>query len=60
VIAFTFRTTWSEEDGEWVGSCDKFPSLSHLSKYRSIAMIGILRLVADVLVDEFVADEVPS
>jgi predicted RNase H-like HicB family nuclease len=25
---FTYRVTWSEEDGEYVGLCAEFPSLS--------------------------------
>ncbi len=30
VDKYTYRITWSEEDGEFVGLCAEFPSLSWL------------------------------
>ena len=29
---FTYRVSWSEEDGEYVGTCLEFPSLLHLAE----------------------------
>jgi hypothetical protein len=42
---------WSEEDGEWVGTCPFYPSLSWLDPKPSEALEGIKRLVADVRED---------
>ena len=45
----TYRYTvhWSEDDEEWVGRCDAFPSLSWLAPGRDEALAGIRDLVAD-------------
>jgi predicted HicB family RNase H-like nuclease len=48
---FTYRVSWSEEDGEFVGVCAEFPSLSHLDADREAALRGICELVADVVED---------
>ncbi|MBD2577130.1 toxin-antitoxin system HicB family antitoxin [Oscillatoria sp. FACHB-1406] len=48
---YTYRITWSEEDGEYVGLCAEFPSLSHLDEDRSSALEGICALVCDVVED---------
>ncbi|VWC84821.1 putative HicB family protein [Burkholderia lata] len=48
---FTYRVTWSPEDGEHVGLCAKFPSLSWLDATPEGALAGIRRLVADVVRD---------
>ena len=48
---YTYRVTWSEEDGEYVGLCAEFPSLSWLAKYPETALKGIRQLVAEVLRD---------
>jgi hypothetical protein len=45
----TYRVSWSEEDGEFVGACSEFPSLSHLDADQEAAMRGIRELVADVV-----------
>ncbi|GFO77217.1 antitoxin [Bathymodiolus platifrons methanotrophic gill symbiont] len=29
---YTYRVTWSEEDGEFLGLCSEFPSLSWLAE----------------------------
>jgi hypothetical protein len=42
-----FRVEWSDEDGEYVGTCDGFPSLSCLAPTANQAMHGIRRLVRD-------------
>ncbi|TGN99300.1 MULTISPECIES: type II toxin-antitoxin system HicB family antitoxin [unclassified Burkholderia] len=48
---FTYRVTWSPEDGEHVGLCAEFPSLSWLDQTPEGALAGIRRLVADVVRD---------
>lgn len=48
---FTYRVTWSPEDGEHVGLCAEFPSLSWLDEAPEGALAGIRRLVADVVRD---------
>ncbi|AKM02904.1 MULTISPECIES: type II toxin-antitoxin system HicB family antitoxin [Burkholderia] len=48
---FTYRVTWSPEDGEHVGLCAEFPSLSWLDETPEGALAGIRRLVADVVRD---------
>ena len=48
---FTYRVSWSEDDGEFVGTCAEFPSLSHLDADQDAALRGIRGLVADVVAD---------
>ncbi|MEN8512320.1 toxin-antitoxin system HicB family antitoxin [Burkholderia sp. MS455] len=48
---FTYRVTWSPEDGEHVGLCAEFPSLSWLDETPEGALAGIRRLVAEVVRD---------
>ncbi len=43
---FTYRVTWSEEDGEYVGLCAEFPSLSWLANTLENALQGIRQVVA--------------
>jgi hypothetical protein len=42
---YHYHIVWSEEDGEWVGLCDEFPSLSWLARTKGDALAGIQRLV---------------
>lgn len=42
---FTYRVTWSAEDGEYVGLCAEFPSLSWLARTQENALAGIRRVV---------------
>ncbi len=42
---YTYRVTWSEEDGEFVGLCAEFPSLSWLSVDPEEALKGVRTLV---------------
>ena len=44
-----YRVVWSEEDQEYVGLCEAFPSLSHLDKSPSKALKGIRDLVLGCL-----------
>ena len=48
---YTYRVTWSEEDGEHVGLCAEFPSLSWLAPTPEEALQGVRRLVAEVVAD---------
>lgn len=54
---YTYRVTWSAEDGEHVGLCAEFPSLSWLAKTPEAALKGIRRVVAEVVADMQAADE---
>jgi predicted RNase H-like HicB family nuclease len=48
---YTYRVTWSEEDGEHIGQCIEFPSLSWLALEPEAALQGIRQVVADVVAD---------
>ena len=48
---YTYRVTWSEEDGEYLGLCAEFPSLSWLASEQEEAFQGIRQVVADVVAD---------
>ena len=48
---YTYRVTWSEDDGEYVGLCAEFMSLSHLASTPEKALRGIRKVVADVVED---------
>ena len=56
---YTYRITWSAEDGENVGLCAEFPSLSWLAPSPEMALAGIERLVRDVVSDMQETGEVP-
>lgn len=51
VDRYTYRVSWSQEDGEFVATCAEFPSLSHLAPDRIAALQGIGALVEDVVAD---------
>jgi hypothetical protein len=51
VDKYSYRVTWSPADGEHVGLCAEFPSLSWLSPSQVGALKGIRKLVLDVLRD---------
>jgi len=48
---YTYRVTWSPEDGEHVGLCAEFPSLSWLAPTPEAALKGIRRVVAQSVED---------
>lgn len=48
---YSYRVMWSEEDGEYVGLCAEFPSLSWLDPSPEKALKGIRQAVADVVAD---------
>ena len=48
---YTYRVTWSAEDGEHVGLCAEFPSLSWLARTPEKALAGIRQAVAEAVAD---------
>ena len=54
---YTYRVTWSAEDGEHVGLCAELPSLSWLAPDPEQALAGIRRLVREVVEDLFATGE---
>lgn len=48
---YTYRVTWSPEDGEHVGLCAEFPSLSWLAATPEAALAGIRKTVAGAVAD---------
>jgi len=55
---YTYRVTWSPEDGEYVGLCAEFPSLSWLAKTQEGALKGIRKMVGEAVADMGSAGEV--
>ncbi|WP_394281400.1 type II toxin-antitoxin system HicB family antitoxin [Corynebacterium sp.] len=57
---YSFQTSWSEEDQEYVATVAEFPSLSWLDADRQEAEQGLLDLVAEVIEDmEASGEEIP-
>ena len=57
---YSYSVTWSAQDGEFVGLCAEFPSLSWLDLTRGKARSGIERLVFEVLQDmNFTGEAIP-
>lgn len=56
---YTYRVTWSAEDGEFAGLCAEFPSLSWLAQTHEEASVGIRNLVTDCVADMEANDETP-
>lgn len=52
-MPYAFNTIWSEEDQEFVGLCDTYPSLSHLDPDENLALKGIKELVLDVWCEQY-------
>jgi len=48
---YTYRVTWSEEDGMYIGLCAEMPSLSWLADSHEKALKGIFEVVKDVVAD---------
>ncbi len=48
---YTYRVLWSEEDGEYLGLCAEFPSLSWLASDQEEALKGIRKVVSEVVAD---------
>lgn len=56
---YTYRVTWSADDGEFVGAVAEMPSLSWLEPTQEAAFRGIRQLVADVIEDMKASGETP-
>ncbi len=54
---YTYRVTWSQEDGEHVGLCAEFPSLSWLAPTPEKALAGIRRIAGEAVADMQAAGE---
>lgn len=48
---YAYRVTWFPEDGEYVGLCAEFPSLSWLAPNPEDALDGIRQVVAASVAD---------
>lgn len=48
---YTYRVSWSGEDGEYVAAVVEFPSLSWLHPDQGMALKGLVELVDDVVAD---------
>ena len=48
---YTYRVQWSEQDGEFIGLCAEFPSLSWLAKTDDEAFHGIKKVVFAAVAD---------
>lgn len=48
---YTYHVTWSEEDGEYIGSCAEFASLNWLAAEPEATLQGIRQVVAEVVAD---------
>lgn len=48
---YTYRVTWSEDDGEFVGLCAEFPSLSWLARTPETALRGMRRLLTETVAE---------
>lgn len=59
VSHYTYRVTWSPEDGEHVGLVSEFPSLSWLAADQVDALLGIRTLVTNVVTEMQKTGEVP-
>ena len=54
---YTYRVTWSDEDGEHLALCAEFPSLSYLAKSPTTALKNLVNLVGEVVEDMAANDE---
>jgi predicted HicB family RNase H-like nuclease len=58
---YTYRVTWSAEDGEHAGLCVEFPSLSWLAATPEAALAGSRKMVHDVVRDmKASGEEIPA
>jgi predicted HicB family RNase H-like nuclease len=54
---YTYRVTWSQEDGEYLGLCVELPSLSWLAATPVKALSGIRQIAAEAVADMQSNDE---
>jgi len=48
---YTYRVTWSKEDGEYLGLCVELPSLSWLAATPEEALSGVRQVAAEAVAD---------
>ncbi|MEU5779673.1 hypothetical protein [Micromonospora lupini] len=48
---YTYRLTWSAEDGEFIATCAEFPSLSWLASSQIEALNGLEEVLREVVAD---------
>lgn len=48
---YSYRVTWSAEDGEFVATCDEFPSLSWLDADAAEALRRLKEVVSEAVAD---------
>jgi predicted HicB family RNase H-like nuclease len=48
---YTYRVTWSQEDGEYLGLCAELPSLSWLAGTPEKTLSGIRSVAAEAVAD---------
>jgi predicted HicB family RNase H-like nuclease len=51
VSHYTYRVTWSGEDGEFLATCAEFPSLSWLASSQVEALQGLEEVLREVIAD---------
>ncbi len=54
---YSYRVSWSDEDGEYVATCVEFPSLSWLDGTPEKSLSGIRKVVADCVAEMLDAGE---
>jgi predicted HicB family RNase H-like nuclease len=58
---YTYRVSWSGEDGEYVATVVEFPSLSWLHQDQAKALRGLVNLVNEVVADlEATGEPIPE
>ncbi|WP_037344602.1 type II toxin-antitoxin system HicB family antitoxin [Sciscionella sediminilitoris] len=61
ITHYTYRVSWSPEDGEFVGTCVELPSLSWLADTQQAALSGVEQAVAEAIEDMLAGgEEVPT
>lgn len=48
IINFTYRVRWSEEDGEFVATCDQYKLVSFLHKEAHLALYGLIGIMSQI------------
>jgi len=51
VDKYAYRVIWSDEDGEYIGLCAEFPSLSWLARTPEASLKGIRKVVYKAVKD---------
>lgn len=50
-VDYTFLAVWSRDDGQHIGLCSEFPSLSWIADSPDAALAGIRQLIAETIAD---------